>query len=77
MLPEIVYISVLYAKMQLTEENTIQGQSTHAFYAPFQDVDGNGLPDDGQEPVACFPYTITSKRVQLMPACVPPPPEGE
>ena len=77
MLPEIIYISVLYAKMQLTDENTMQGQGTHSFYAPFQDADGNGLPDDGQEPVACFPYTITSKRVQLMPACVPPPPEGE
>jgi hypothetical protein len=72
MLPEIIYISVLYAKMQLTDQNTMQGQGTHAFYAPSQDADDDGLPDDGQEPVACFPYTITSNRVQLMHACVPP-----
>jgi steroid delta-isomerase-like uncharacterized protein len=77
MLPEIVYISVLSAKMQLIDENTMEGEGTHAFFAPFQDADGNGLPDEGQEPVACFPYTITSKRVQLIPPCVPPPPEPE
>ena len=79
MLPEIVYISVLYAEIKVTDENTMKGEGTHAFFAPFQDTDGNGLPDEGQEPVACFPYTITSKRVQLMPPCVPslPEPEGE
>ena len=80
MLPEIVYISVLYAKSQLIDENTMKGQGTHAFYVPSQDADGDGLPDEGQEPVACFPYISTAKRVQLMPPCVPPPPpepEGE
>jgi len=78
MLPEIVYISVIYGKAQLIDENTMEGQGTHAFYLPSADADGDGLPDEGQEPIACLPYTITSKRVQLMPPCVPPPPpEGE
>jgi len=77
MLPEIVYISVIYGKVQLIDENTMQGQGTHAFFAPSADADGDGLPDEGQEPIACFPYTITAKRVQLMPPCVPPPPEPE
>jgi hypothetical protein len=77
MLPEIVYISVIYGKAQLIDENTMVGQGTHAFYLPSADADGDGLPDEGQEPVACLPYTITSKRVVLMPPCVPPPPEPE
>ncbi len=77
MLPEIVYISVLYGKGQLIDENTMEGEGTHAFYLPSADADGDGLPDEGQEPIACFPYTITSKRVGLMPPCVPPPPPPE
>lgn len=75
MLPEIVYISVLYSKVRLIDQNTMEGQGTHAFFLSSQDADGNGLPDENQEPIACFPYTITSKRVGLMPPCVPPPPE--
>jgi steroid delta-isomerase-like uncharacterized protein len=79
MLPEIVYISVIYSKVQLIDENTIAGQGTHAFYLASADVDGDGLPDEGQEPIACLPYMITAKRVGVMPPCVPPPmePEGE
>lgn len=77
MLPEIVYISVIYSKVQLIDENTIAGQGTHAFYLASADVDGDGLPDEGQEPIACLPYMITAKRVGVMPPCVPPPPEPE
>ena len=74
MLPEIVYISVLYGKARLIDENTMEGEGTHGFFLPSADADGDGLPDEGQKPIACFPYTITSKRVGLMPPCVPPPP---
>jgi steroid delta-isomerase-like uncharacterized protein len=78
MLPEIVYISIIYSKVQLVDENTISGGGTHAFFLPSADGDGNGLPDAGQEPIACLPYMLTAKRVSLMPACVPlPPSEGE
>ncbi len=80
MLPEIVYISVIYAKAQLIDENTMEGKGTHAFFLPSADADGDRLPDEGREPIACFPYTITSKRVPMLPPCVPPPPpepEGE
>ena len=76
-LPEIVYISVLSGRAQFIDRNTLKGGGTHAFYLASQDADGDGLPDEGQEPVACFPYASTSKRVQLMPPCVPPPPELE
>jgi steroid delta-isomerase-like uncharacterized protein len=77
MLPEIVYISVIYSKVQLIDENTIAGQGTHAFYLASADADGDGLPDEGQEPIACLPYMITAKRVGVMPPCVPPPPPPE
>jgi len=79
MLPEIVYISVVYSKVQLIDENTMEGQGTHAFYLPSADAHDDGFLDDDQEPIACLPYTITSKRVGLMHPCVPslPEPEGE
>ncbi|HCO94264.1 MAG TPA: hypothetical protein DIU00_09980 [Phycisphaerales bacterium] len=77
MLPEIVYISILTAKTQFVDRNSVKGEGTHAFFLASQDVDSDGLPDEGQEPVACFPYISTAKRVQLMPPCVPPPPEPE
>jgi predicted ester cyclase len=75
--PELVYISVLSSKARFLDRNNLTGEGTHAFYLGSQDADGDGWPDEGQEPVACFAYMSTSKRVQLMPACVPPPPEGE
>ncbi|MHC4171348.1 MAG: hypothetical protein ACYTBX_07485 [Planctomycetota bacterium] len=71
MLPEIIYISVICGKEQFIDDNTIEGEGTHAFFLASQDADGDGLPDEGQEPIACVPYTFTSKRVQLMPSCVP------
>jgi steroid delta-isomerase-like uncharacterized protein len=77
MLPEIVYISVIYSKVRLIDENTMTGDGTHAFFLPASDADGDGLPDDGQEPTVCLPYTITGKRLSLMPPCVPPPMESE
>jgi hypothetical protein len=77
MLCDIVYISVITGTLQLVDENTMQGQGTHAFYDASADANGDGLPDEGQEPVACFPYAITGRRVLLMPPCVPPVPEPE
>lgn len=68
---------VVAGKAQTIDENTMVGQGTHAFYLP--SADGDELPDESQEPIVCLPYTITSKRVQLMPPCVtlPPPPEPD
>lgn len=75
LLPEVVYISVLNGRAQFMDRNTLKGEGTHAFYLASQDTDGDGFPDKGEEPVACFPYFSTARRVQLMPPCVPPPPE--
>ena len=73
MLPEVVYISVIYSKVQLVDENTVTGSGAHAFFLASADADGDGLPDEGQEPIVCVPYSITSKRVSLMPPCIPTP----
>ena len=72
--PEILYISVMYGTARLIDENTMEGEGSHAIFLPSADADGDRLPDEGQEPIACFPYAFTSKRVGLMTPCVPPPP---
>jgi hypothetical protein len=77
MLPEIVYIYVVYGKGVLTGQNTMEGEGTDSFFLPSADADGDGLPDEGAEPIYCFPYALTAKRVPLMPPCVVPPPPPE
>ncbi|MBN2129944.1 MAG: hypothetical protein JW741_10625 [Sedimentisphaerales bacterium] len=73
LLGEIVYISVLTSRVTFTDDNTMEGEGTHAFYLPFADADGDGLPDEGQEPALCFPYTMTATRVPLLAPCEPDP----
>jgi len=73
LLGEIVYISVLTSRGTFTDDNTMEGEGTHAFYLPFADADGDGLPDEGQEPALCFPYTMTATRVPLLAPCEPAP----
>lgn len=72
-LGEIVYISVLTSRVTFTDDNTLEGEGTHAFYLPFADGDGDGLPDEGQEPALCFPYAMTATRVPLLAPCAPSP----
>jgi len=73
LLGEIVYISVLTSHVTFTDDNTMEGEGTHAFYLPFADADGDGLPDEGQEPALCFPYTMTATRVGVLAPCEPAP----
>ena len=73
LLGEIVYISVLTSHTTFTDDNTMEGEGTHAFYLPFADADGDGLPDEGQEPALCFPYTMTATRVPVLAPCEPAP----
>jgi hypothetical protein len=73
LLGEVVYISVLTNRVTFTDDNTLEGEGTHAFYLPFTDGDGDGLPDEGQEPALCFPYTMTATRVPLLAPCEPAP----
>jgi len=73
MLGEIVYISVLTSTSRFTGPDSIEGEGMHAFYLPFADGDGDGLPDPGQEPVFCFPYASTGTRIPMMAPCEPIP----
>lgn len=77
--PQIVYIMVMYGSGRLVDLNTIEAGGTTAIFLPEQDADGDGFPDEGEVPIWCGPYTLTScKRVQIMPPCeLPPPPEGQ
>ena len=68
-----VGIGVCNATWRMTSANTNEGESTISVYLAEQDADGDGLPDEGQEPTACMGFTYTSKRLTMMPGCVPPP----
>lgn len=73
--PQILYIVVMYGEGYLVDLNNLTGAGTLAIFLAEQDADGDGLPDEGQEPIYCGPYSLDScKRVQVMPPCVPPPP---
>lgn len=72
-LDETVGIGIANATWRLTGPNTNEGESTIAMYLAAQDADGDGFPDEGQEPVVCMPFTYTSKRLAMMPGHEPTP----
>ncbi len=72
-LRETVSISIGNSTWRLTGPNSNEGEATVANYLPTQDADGDGFPDEGQEPISCVPFTVTSQRLTLMPGCVPTP----
>ncbi|MBN1360779.1 MAG: hypothetical protein JW993_09315 [Sedimentisphaerales bacterium] len=77
LLAETVAIGVCNVSWTLTGPDTNEGTATIGMYLAAQDADQDGLPDEGQEPVSCMPFTCTSKRLKAMPGCVPTvPPEG-
>lgn len=77
-LEEIVGIGIIAGTFELIGPDLVMGQGTGAYYLPEQDIDQDGFPDEGQEPVVCVPWEWTAKRLTMMPGCVPTPlPEGE
>ena len=72
-LRETAIIAICNSTWRLTGPNTNEGEATVATYLAEQDADGDGLPDEGQEPVLCLPFTVTSRRLMMMPGCVPTP----
>jgi hypothetical protein len=77
--PEMVYIAVFQGTSTYTEDgNTETNEGTIALYFPEQDVDGDGFPDEGQEPAFCGPVPpVPCTRLPVLSPCVLPPPEGE
>ncbi|MFC1792679.1 ester cyclase [Planctomycetota bacterium] len=72
-LDQIVDFSLCNATWTITGPNSNEGDAVLSMYTATQDADGDGLPDEGQEPAACMEFTYTSKRLTMMPPCVPPP----
>ena len=72
-LHELAHISIVTATWQITGPDTNEGQATMATYLASQDADGDGFPDEGEEPVSCMPFAFTSKRLRVIPGCVPAP----
>ena len=72
-LKEIVGIGIVSGAFELLGPDLSHGQATGAYYMAAQDVDQDGFPDEGQEPVVCVPWGWTSKRLTMMPGCVPTP----
>lgn len=67
---ELVASHVVNSTWKITGPDTNEGQSTMATYLANQDADGDGFPDEGEEPVSCMPFAFTSKRLRVMPGCV-------
>jgi len=70
---EIVGLATAKAHFELLDPDTLQGQGTGSYYLASQDADEDGFPDEGEEPVACFPWSWTGKRLTPLPGCTPPP----
>jgi len=61
------------ANFELLGPDQLQGYGTASYYLSAQDADQDGFPDEGEEPIACFPWAWTGKRLTAMPSCTPPP----
>ncbi len=72
-LNEMVGISIITGAFELTGPNTLWGQGVGAYYLASQDADQNGMPDDGEEPIACVPWGWTGQRLTIMEGCAPTP----
>jgi hypothetical protein len=68
---ELVAFGVANVTWKMTGPDTNEGQAILATYVASQDADGDGFPDEGEEPVSCMPFTFTSKRLRVTPACTP------
>lgn len=70
---EFMGLFTVNAHFEVIGPDLIYGQGTESCYIASQDGDRDGFPDEGEEPVACIPWGWTSKRLTLMPGCVPTP----
>jgi sugar lactone lactonase YvrE len=70
---ETAGVGICNATWRLTGPNTNEGESTLAVYLAEQDADGDGFPDEGEEPAVCMEFTYTSRRLTMMSDCIPTP----
>jgi hypothetical protein len=75
---ETVTLNIVHVEWTLTGPDTNEGTSVLDTYLLSQDADGDGLPDEGQEPVESMPFTFTTRRLTIMPPHIlPPPSDGQ
>jgi hypothetical protein len=84
----VTWIWVLSETDQWIDADTFRFEGTLSFYSaiehpghmlgdlPDQDLNDDGLPDEGQEPVFCMPLTGLCHRIGVMPPCTPTPMPG-
>lgn len=69
--PQIVWISVFSGEFKLIDADSMIAVGAQSIFLPEQDADGDGLPDDDQEPVGCLEYTGTARQLHIKPPCLP------
>ena len=84
----VTWIWVMNETDKWTDADTIKCEGTLSIYSaiehpghmlgdlPDQDLNDDGLPDEGQKPVFCVPFTGLLRRINLMPPCTPTPMPG-
>jgi len=60
---EIVGLFTIKANFEVIGPNYLYGSGAGYYYMPEQDANGDGFPDEGQEPVAIIPWGWTGKRL--------------
>ena len=55
--PTVLFILIGENTWTMTEPDAIESFGTLAVYTPEQDMDGDGLPDEGQQPLMSVPST--------------------
>lgn len=72
---ETVYMVTLTGTAEFVDSNTmIINKFTYAAYLPTQNLDGDRLPDEGEEPVMCAAIPqLPFKRLPMFPSCEPAP----
>lgn len=71
-LAEKVFIILDSGTIRVLAPGKLEVTHNQAVYLPLQDMDGDGLPDKGQAPIACIPGVVSiDTRVPLLPPCKP------
>ena len=64
---QIMTIQMSHANFQFVDKDTAKGTLTLMIYSGAQDVDGDGLPDKGKEPIATYEnMEYTGKRLKMI-----------
>ena len=67
----IVYIAMDSGTIKRISPGKTEVAHNLAIFLATQDADGDGLPDKGQAPIACFPFTSVDTCLPLMAPCKP------